>query len=201
MKNIILILSVVLIVLSGMIACKESGYSKMSDSEITSAVQEKLKSNVNVGSSDIKVETNEGNVKLSGEVDSLTDSNHAISLARSIPQVKSVQSELKVKEVLTNEDVNERIEEKEDKAQKEAEQATDASVENSASDAAITAKIKVKYAEDPVVSALKINIDTNDGRVTLTGTVQSELEAKRAIQIAESVEGVSQVSSVLTVKS
>lgn len=201
MKNIVLILSVVLIVLTGMIACKESGSSKMSDSEITSAVEEKLKSNINVGSSDIKVETNEGNVKLSGEVDSLTDSNHAISLARSIPQVKSVQSELKVKEVLTNEDVSERIEEKEDKAMKEAEQATDASIENSATDAAITAKIKGKYAEDPMVSALKINIDTNDGRVTLTGTVQSEAETKRAIQIAESIEGVSQVASVLTVKS
>lgn len=198
MKNIILILS---IVLSGMVACKESGSSKMSDSEITSAVQEKLKSNVNVGSSDIKVETNEGNVTLTGEVDSLADSNNAISLARSIPQVKSVQSELKVKEVLTNKDVSERIEEKEDKAVKDAEQVTDGSIANTASDATITAKIKVKFAEDPVVSALKINIDTNDGRVTLTGTVQSEAEAKRAIQIAESVDGVSQVASVLTVKS
>lgn len=201
MKNIILILSIVLFVLSGMIACKESASSKMSDSEITSAVQEKLRSDVNVGSSDIQVETNEGKVTLTGEVDSLVDSNQAIALAKSIPQVKSVQSELEVKEVLTNEDVSERIEEKEDKAMKDAEQATDGSVANAVSDAAITANIKMKFTEDPVVSALKINVDTNDGRVTLTGTVKSEAEAKRAIQIAESVDGVSQVASVLTVKS
>jgi hyperosmotically inducible periplasmic protein len=199
MKTTILVLCIIVMGLFGITACQKS--SQMSDSDITSSVKEKLRSDVNVGSADIDVDTENGNVRLSGEVDSENDANHALSLARSVPQVKSVQSEIKVKEVLTNADVEQRVEDQEDKVREETEKNTDRTVANAASDAAITANVKLKLAEDPVVSALKINVDTNKGRVTLTGTVKNESEAKRAVQIAEEVDGVTQVSSVLTVKS
>jgi hyperosmotically inducible protein len=169
------------------------------DSDITEAVKNKLKTDERVSASEIEVETKDGIVTLKGEVDTQADADRAIQLARSIPEVKSVNSNLKVEEVLTNKDVKERLEEGEEKAKKTVEKPSEG-ITGMAEDAEITAKVKMKLAKDDVLSALKINVDTKNGEVTLTGTVKSELEAKRAIALAESVKDVKRVTSVLTVK-
>jgi hyperosmotically inducible periplasmic protein len=169
------------------------------DSDITEAVKNKLKTDERVSASEIEVETKDGIVTLKGEVDTQADADRAIQLARSIPEVKSVNSNLKVEEVLTNKDVKERLEESEEKAKKTVEKPSEG-ITGMAEDAEITAKVKMKLAKDDVLSALKINVDTKNGEVTLTGTVKSELEAKRAIALAESVKDVKRVTSVLTVK-
>ena len=52
------------------------------------------------------------------------------------------------------------------------------------SDAALTARIKSKMALDDHVSASTIGVTTKDGRVTLTGTVGSDDERRRAIDLA-----------------
>ena len=62
-------------------------------------------------------------------------------------------------------------------------------------DSVITAKIKASYAADAQVSALAIDVDTAHGVVTLTGVVGSELERQRAIQLAQSTDGVKQVNA------
>ena len=67
-------------------------------------------------------------------------------------------------------------------------------------DASITSAIKMKFANDELVSASKINVDTKDGYVTLTGTVASEAEATRALELGRSVDGVKSVHSNLTVR-
>jgi hyperosmotically inducible protein len=66
-------------------------------------------------------------------------------------------------------------------------------------DAVITAKVKAKLIEDPITKARKIDVDTVNGVVTLTGLVDSEEEIKRAIQIASSVTGVKKVVNNLRV--
>lgn len=66
-------------------------------------------------------------------------------------------------------------------------------------DALITAKIKAKLIEDPVTKARKIDVDTVNGVVTLTGVVESEKEIERAIEIAKSVPGVKKVVNNLRV--
>jgi hyperosmotically inducible protein len=66
-------------------------------------------------------------------------------------------------------------------------------------DAVITAKVKAKLIEDPITKARKIDVDTVNGVVTLTGLVDSEEEVKRAIQIASSVTGVNKVVNNLRV--
>jgi len=66
-------------------------------------------------------------------------------------------------------------------------------------DATITAKIKLKLLEDPITKARKIDVDTVNGVVTLTGVVESEKEIKRAIEIAKSVKGVRKVVNNLKV--
>jgi osmotically-inducible protein OsmY len=65
------------------------------------------------------------------------------------------------------------------------------------SDVTITATIKTKFARNPEVSALGIDVDTTDGVVTLSGKVDSLEEMKLAVAIASKVEGVKQVLSTL----
>jgi hyperosmotically inducible protein len=66
-------------------------------------------------------------------------------------------------------------------------------------EAAVTAKIKSKMALDDHVKARTINIDTVGSTVTLTGTVNSEAEHQRAVQLARDTDGVSQVVDKLQV--
>jgi hyperosmotically inducible protein len=62
-------------------------------------------------------------------------------------------------------------------------------------DSLITTKIKARFAADPQVSALAINIDTANGIVSLTGVVDSEQARQRAIQLSQGTEGVKQVNT------
>jgi hypothetical protein len=62
-------------------------------------------------------------------------------------------------------------------------------------DSLITAKVKASLAADPQVSALAINVDTANGVVSLTGVVSSEQARQRAIQLAQSTEGVKRVET------
>ncbi len=64
----------------------------------------------------------------------------------------------------------------------------------------ITTKIKTQLATDSEVSALRINVDTEKGVVTLSGTVKSKKEAKKARQIAHETKGVTKVVDKLKVE-
>jgi hyperosmotically inducible periplasmic protein len=66
-------------------------------------------------------------------------------------------------------------------------------------DASITSAIKMKFANDELVSASTINVDTNQGHVTLSGTVGSQAELDRAVLLGRSVDGVKSVRSNLTI--
>jgi hyperosmotically inducible protein len=68
-------------------------------------------------------------------------------------------------------------------------------------DATITSAVKMKFAADKTVDALDINVDTSDGNVTLTGKVNSQTEADRAVSLAKDVEGVKTVTPRLSVAS
>jgi hyperosmotically inducible periplasmic protein len=57
-------------------------------------------------------------------------------------------------------------------------------------DSAITAKVKSSLLADPIVSATAIDVDTTAGAVSLNGIVKNEQERQRAIQLAQSTEGV-----------
>lgn len=68
------------------------------------------------------------------------------------------------------------------------------------SDGALTAKIKSKMALDDSVQARNIDVSTDKGVVTVSGTVRSVAEHDRAIQLAKETAGVTQVVDRLTVK-
>jgi hyperosmotically inducible periplasmic protein len=72
--------------------------------------------------------------------------------------------------------------------------------EHALEDGALTAKIKSKMALDDSVKALDIHVDTSGGVVTLTGTVRSEAEKTRALQLARETDGVRTVNDRLVVR-
>lgn len=75
----------------------------------------------------------------------------------------------------------------------------DRSAGETVSDQWITSKVKSQLLADPVASALRINVDTHKAIVTLNGTVGTQAEADRAVEIARSTKGVADVVSNLGV--
>jgi len=63
-------------------------------------------------------------------------------------------------------------------------------------DAALTAKVKAALLADKDVRGARIDVDTQDGVVTLSGKV-ADAEADRAVEISRAVEGVKLVESRL----
>lgn len=67
-------------------------------------------------------------------------------------------------------------------------------------DGVITTKVKSALLADDTVKGLDINVDTKGGEVSLNGTVDSQAQVDRAVQIAQGIEGVGKVNNQLTVK-
>jgi hyperosmotically inducible periplasmic protein len=65
--------------------------------------------------------------------------------------------------------------------------------EHAMSTITLTSKIKAKMALDDVVRASDIDVDVDEGIVTLTGDVASKDEQRRAVRIATETDGVTEV--------
>ena len=65
-------------------------------------------------------------------------------------------------------------------------------------DGAVTAAVKAKLLADQTVSGMRIDVDTQDGVVVLTGTVGSAEAKARANELARTTEGVVRVEDKLT---
>lgn len=91
-------------------------------------------------------------------------------------------------------------------AMKDAAQKAQASGSKSASsvagtveDVAITASVAAGFAKDADLSAVKIDVDTKNGNVTLHGPVPTSAARDRATTIAKSIKGVNSVDNKLVV--
>jgi hyperosmotically inducible periplasmic protein len=74
-------------------------------------------------------------------------------------------------------------------------------VSKGASNAALTTKVKSALAKDAGFKTLgKIDVDSNEGVVTLKGRVESAEAKKKAEQIAKQVDGVKSVKNELRVE-
>jgi len=71
----------------------------------------------------------------------------------------------------------------------------DSTPSNLANDSVITTKVKAKMVADKAISALNINVETNNGVVTLIGTVPTDTEASAAIQTVISTDDVKDVDT------
>lgn len=67
-------------------------------------------------------------------------------------------------------------------------------------DALISSSVSTGLATDRDLSAIKIDVETKGGVVTLSGTAPSEAARERATTIAKGVKGVSSVDNKLSIK-
>jgi hyperosmotically inducible protein len=75
-----------------------------------------------------------------------------------------------------------------------------AQAQDALTDGAVTAKIKSKMALDDTVKALSIDVDTDGSVVTLSGTVHSQAERAKAVQLARETAGVTSVVDRLVIR-
>jgi osmotically-inducible protein OsmY len=156
------------------VACSQS------DAGITTAVKTKLAADDTVKASEINVDTSQKIVTLSGTVDNEAAKTRAVEIARATKGVTSVSDRLKVRDLTA--DVA---------PMPDAQRA-------SFSDAAITATVKSKLLADTAVSGLKLDVDTRDGVVTLTGNVKSAAERNQALRLTRETDGVKSVDDKMT---
>jgi len=83
---------------------------------------------------------------------------------------------------------------------KDAAKSAGIAVSNTADDAAITSSVSAGLAKDPDLSALKIDVDTKAGVVSLKGPAPNAAAKARAEEIAKGVQGVTSVNNQLEVK-
>ena len=181
----------------------------VSDAAITSAVKTKLLGDPDVSGLKIDVDTKNGVVTLAGTVHSAAERAEAIRLARNTTGVKSVTSKLVMGTAATtgrtDKDDKLKVEIKDD-TKESADKVKDATKKGAdktgdvLTDAAITTAVKTKFLADTKVGGLKIDVDTKDGVVTLTGNVKSAAEKAEALRLANTTKGVKSVVDKLVVQ-
>ena len=83
---------------------------------------------------------------------------------------------------------------------KDAAKSAGAAMSASVDDAAITSSVSAGLAKDPDLSAIKIDVDTKGGVVSLKGPAPNAAAKARAEEIAKGVQGVTSVNNQLEVK-
>ena len=197
-----------------------------SDPGVTTAVKSKLAADDTVKAYQIDVDTAEGVVTLSGAVQTQAAKDRAIQLARETDGVTRVEDRLTVDPYATADAAADRagddaaaatsgaVDSASDKAGDAADKIGDAAraTGDAASaaardaapvvaDAGITAAVKTRLLADPDVAGLRIDVDTKDKVVTLTGNVKSAAQIAEAEKIARETSGVARVVNNLKVGS
>jgi len=182
-----------------------------SDAGITTKVKAKIMADRTITNSDqIDVKTQDKVVTLSGTADSAASKERAVTLARGTEGVTNVIDNLTVAGAATASNMAGNPAEGGNPSAEGAPAASGSTnpvseaagqVAEKVDDVAITSAVKAKLIGDSEVSARKINVDTKDGVVTLKGTVSSEQEKDKALQIARNTKGVQRVEDQLTVRS
>lgn len=164
----------------------------LSDARITTAVQAKYYGDDRIGARDIDVETQNGVVTLSGAVPDEATKQQALSLARSVDGVTSVNDQLEVRTGPVTAAT---------KPVAGGAEVGTSGRENDREPVWITTKIQAQYFLDPEVSPWNIDVTTaSGGVVTLEGTVDSAQDKSEAVRIARETEGVTRVDDKLRVR-
>jgi hyperosmotically inducible protein len=143
------------------------------DSAITTKVKNKLLKDHKTTAYQIDVDTLEGNVFLTGVVETEQESKRAVEIAKNVPGVKKVTNNLQIGERTFGQSVD---------------------------DTVTGSRIKAKLVVEPGIRSLNIDVDVHNGVVTLTGIVDSSEQRKRAIEIAQSTIGAVRIVDNIKVK-
>jgi hyperosmotically inducible periplasmic protein len=178
------------------------------DAATTASVKTKLLADTKVGGLGIDVDTKDNVVTLSGKVRTAAEKNEAVRLARTTTGVKSVVDKLVIDPAhkgTTNKDEKAKAEIKDESkdakgtAGRAADKSKDAANQTGevVTDATITSAVKSKLLGDPDVSGLKIDVDTSNGVVTLSGVVNTAAERTEALRLTRETKGVKNVKNNL----
>lgn len=162
------------------------------DGWITTKVQAQYFADADVKARQIDVTTDNGVVTLTGTVDDENARKQAVEIAKNTDGVVRVEDRLSIGPVATTGTSTTR--EAGETAARTADRAGDA-----LSSAWVTTKIQSQYFADDIVKGRRIDVTTNNGVVSLSGTVESEAERQKALQIARNTEGVRRVEDRLQV--
>jgi hyperosmotically inducible protein len=168
------IAAAVLLVAGPAMAEKTTG-DVVDDVEIAAQVKTNLLASDLVSGHDINVEVEKGVVQLSGFVDSDAQRTEAGRIAGDIIGVKSVSNKLALK-------------------------GEERSMGTAVEDQYIETKVNAALMGDQGTNAGDIDVDVRNGVVQLSGFVSSEVEKKRATEVAMGVKGVKSVDNVLDIK-
>lgn len=136
-----------------------------------SQIQARLQKDADLKNNRIDVTVDNGIATLKGTVDTDAEKQHAAQLAM-VKGVVGVQNQLDV---------------------------GSAGIKQTFSDSAITAKIKGKLAESQASTFTDVSVTTNNGVVTLTGSVPNEQARQKVLDAARSADGVMRVENDITV--
>ena len=145
----------------------------MDDSTITAKVKAALLDNESIKSTDISVKTDKKVVTLSGFVQSQAQAEAAVAAAKTVEGVASVSDKLHVRD------------------------SKESSIKGYAGDTATTSEVKARLLADDIVPSRNVKVETTDGVVQLSGTVESQAQSERAESVAKAVEGVKSVKNDL----
>ena len=158
------------------------------DAWIDGKAEATLLFNGNLDSFDINTDVKDGNVVLTGKVENSVDKKLAEELIANIDGVMSVDNKLTV---VSDKDMHDGMsDDMEDAADEGTSELTDAK---------IATVIKTRLLMDTDISGFDIDVDVENGVVTLTGEVDSDAEHDLAVEIAKNASDVKDVESNLRV--
>ena len=149
--------------------------TEIDDSVVTTRVKSALLTDPDVKSFDLKVETRKGEVQLSGFVDNQTQIDRAVAVTKAVEGVRSTETKLSLKGAPTTVGVK-------------------------LDDSIVTTQVKAALLGDAQVKSADIAVVTRKGEVQLSGFVDSQNQIDRAVLVTRGVEGVSSVSSEMSIK-
>ncbi|MBY0572648.1 MAG: BON domain-containing protein, partial [Undibacterium sp.] len=149
--------------------------NQIDDIVISSKVSTAFLASADVKSYDIKVEVRKGEVMLSGFVDTQTQIDHSIALARAVDGVKKIDNKLMLK-------------------------ATPSSVGVQIDDTVLTTRVKSALLADATIKSFDISVVSNKGDVQLSGFVNNQMQIEHATDVASKVEGAQSVINKLSLK-
>lgn len=154
-----------------------------SDTMITAKIKASMAADSTVKASEIEVVTDNKVVTLTGNLNSQLEKDRALEIARSTSGVSNVVDMLSVRTSAAMGNAPE----------------PDRSLGEHIDDAVITAAVKTRLLDDPQVKGLKIDVDTREGVVFLTGNVRSRAESDRAVELARGTDHVKDVKPNLII--
>ncbi|MDO6692319.1 BON domain-containing protein [Aliiglaciecola sp. 3_MG-2023] len=152
------------------------------DAWIDGKAETTLLFNGNLDSFDINTDVNDGVIVLTGKVDTEVDKALAEELMISLDGVEDVDNQLTV--ITDNEN---------------SEDSDTAQIMQTLKDSKVESVVKTRLLFESEVSGTDIEVEVEDGIVTLTGELDSNAERELAVTIAENTDDVKNVVSNLTI--